>query len=64
MTYLDAYADPDASYLVILSPDGQAQVRPAFLTLPAGSAVLHGVDSLAGCYDYLARRSRRAEVTR
>ena len=64
MTYLDAYADPDASYLVVLTADGQAQVRPAFLGLPAGSDVLHGADSLAGCHDYLARRARVREVAR
>ena len=64
MTYLDAYADPDASYLVVLTADGQPQVRPAFLALPAGSDVLHGADSLAGCHDYLARETRVREVAR
>ena len=64
MTYLDAFADPDASYLVVLLPNGQPQVRPAFLALPAGCSVLHGADSLAGCHEYLARRPEPAEVSR
>ncbi|MEU6458103.1 MbtH family protein [Streptomyces sp. NPDC047065] len=47
------FEDDGADFLVLVNPDQQHSLWPAFAEVPAGWTVVHGEDSRAGCLAYV-----------
>lgn len=47
------FDDPDADYLVLVNPQGQYSLWPAFAQLPAGWRIAHGRGTRDECLDYI-----------
>jgi MbtH protein len=55
ITMANPFEDPDASYRVLVNPEGQHSLWPATQPTPDGWTIAHDTDSRANCLEYIEK---------
>jgi len=51
---MNPFEDPDGQYYALINDEGQYSLWPAFVDIPGGWVVSHGVDTRDACLAYIS----------